>query len=194
MKKIQNTEYLKHLLETENLHLSKLHEIVKKSIEEEELLGVDLGEKQNAQPLSFGDRLADRIALFGGSWSFLIICLSTMAVWIMANTIFLLKGFDPYPFILLNLILSCIAALQAPVIMMSQNRKETKDRQRAENDYLINLKAEVEIRSLHQKVDLSIIDQFKHLCDIQQKQIEILLQIQATLAKKPIDINAHPKP
>ncbi len=194
MKKIQNTEYLKHLLETENLHLSKLHEIVKKSIEEEELLGVDLGEKQNAQPLSFGDRLADRIALFGGSWSFIIIFLSTMAVWIMANTIFLLKGFDPYPFILLNLILSCIAALQAPVIMMSQNRKETKDRQRAENDYLINLKAEVEIRSLHQKVDLSIIDQFKHLCDIQQKQIEILLQIQATLAKKPIDINAHPKP
>ena len=194
MKKIQNTEYLKHLLETENLHLSKLHEIVKKSIEEEELLGVDLGEKQNAQPLSFGDRLADRIALFGGSWSFIIIFLSTMAVWIIANTIILIKGFDPYPFILLNLILSCIAALQAPVIMMSQNRKETKDRQRAENDYLINLKAEVEIRSLHQKVDLSIIDQFKHLCDIQQKQIEILLQIQATLAKKPIDINAHPKP
>lgn len=194
MKKIQNSEYLKHLLETENLHLSKLHEIVKKSIEEEELLGVDLGEKQNAQPLSFGDRLADRIALFGGSWSFIIIFLSTMAVWIIANTILLIKGFDPYPFILLNLILSCIAALQAPVIMMSQNRKETKDRQRAENDYLINLKAEVEIRSLHQKMDLSIIDQFKHLCDIQQKQIEILLQIQGTLAKKPIDINTHPKP
>src|SRR5258706_11930824 len=104
-----------------------------------------------------------------------------MAVWISANIFFLRDGFDPYPFILLNLILSCVAALQAPIIMMSQNRQETKDRQRAQNDYLINLKAELEIRSLHQKMDLSVTDQFKHLCDIQQKQLELLARIQATL-------------
>ncbi len=185
MKKRENTQYLEQLLETENQHLSKLHDIVQKSVEEEQLLAVDLGEKQNAIPPSFGDRLSDRIALFGGSWSFIILFLATMTAWIMANTVILLKPVDPYPFILLNLILSCIAALQAPVIMMSQNRKEKKDRERAENDYLINLKAEVEIRSLHKKMDLSLIDQFKHLCDIQQKQIEILLQIQSTLTKKP---------
>ena len=107
-----------------------------------------------------------------------------MGIWISANVFFLRNDFDPYPFILLNLILSCIAALQAPIIMMSQNRQEAKDRQRAQNDYLINLKAELEIRSLHQKMDLSVIDQFKHLCDIQQKQLEILAQIQASLGGK----------
>jgi uncharacterized membrane protein len=110
--------------------------------------------------------------------------LLVIAAWIALNTTMLIKPFDTYPFILLNLILSCVAALQAPVIMMSQNRKEAKDRQRAENDYLINLKAEVEIRSLHEKMDLSLIDQFKHLCDIQQKQIEILMDIQTQLKKK----------
>jgi uncharacterized membrane protein len=183
MKKTNNT-YLHALLETENQHLSKLHEIVKRAIEEEQLLAVDLGEKQNTQKLSFGERLADRIAIFGGSWTFIIVFLGVIALWIASNTYFLISDFDPYPFILLNLILSCVAALQAPVIMMSQNRKEKKDRQRAENDYLINLKAELEIRSLHKKMDLSMIDQFKHLCDIQQKQIEILLQIQAAQGKK----------
>jgi uncharacterized membrane protein len=101
---------------------------------------------------------------------------------IIANSFFLAqKAFDPYPYILMNLILSCVAALQAPVIMMSQNRQETKDRKRAENDYIINLKSELEIRSLHQKIDLSIVDQFKLLCDIQQKQIELLERIEAKL-------------
>ncbi len=176
--------YLQQLLETENQQLSKLHEIVRKAIDEEQLLALDLGEREKAEPLSFGERLADRIALLGGSWGFIISFLCTIALWIAINAIVMANGFDPYPFILLNLILSCIAALQAPIIMMSQNRKETKDRRRAENDYLINLKAELEIRSLHQKMDLSLVDQFQHLCDIQQKQIEILLRIQSDIEKK----------
>jgi len=184
MKKILPASYVAELLVTENEHLAKLNDIVKKSIEEEQLLAVDLGELQNAKPLTVGERLADRIAVFGGSWTFIIVFLMVILAWVILNTIMLTRPYDAYPFILLNLILSCVAALQAPVIMMSQNRKEAKDRQRAENDYLINLKAEVEIRSLHQKMDLSLVDQFKHLCDIQQKQIQILLQIQSSLEKR----------
>ena len=96
-------------------------------------------------------------------------------IWIFYNTeIMRNKSFDPYPYILLNLILSCIAAIQAPIIMMSQNRKEVKDRKRAVSDYMIDLKSEIEIRNLHEKLDLSIIDQYKHLCAIQQKQLELL--------------------
>jgi uncharacterized membrane protein len=184
MEKTNDTSYLQELLDTENKHLAKLHEIVKKAIEEEQLLSAELGERQSSVKLTFGDQLADKVALFGGSWKFIIWFLSVMMIWIGINTVVLLKGFDPYPFILLNLLLSCIAALQAPIIMMSQNRKEAKDRQRAENDYLINLKAELEIRSLNQKMDLSLVDQFKHLCDIQQKQIELLMRIQTMIEKK----------
>ena len=108
-----------------------------------------------------------------------------LLLWIALNAFILLnKGFDPYPFILLNLILSCLAALQAPVIMMSQNRQEEKDRQRAQNDYLINLKAELEIRSLHQKFDLVIEEQLKTLFDIQQQQLDLLKQIYSATQKQ----------
>lgn len=109
------------------------------------------------KPLSFGDRMADKIADFGGSWTFILSFMGFLLVWISFNIYWLSnKGFDPYPFILLNLILSCIAALQAPVIMMSQNRQEEKDRERAKEDLKINQKAEEEIRSLHIKLDLLI--------------------------------------
>jgi uncharacterized membrane protein len=109
------------------------------------------------KPLSFGDRMADKIADFGGSWTFILSFMGFLMVWISFNIYWLSnKGFDPYPFILLNLILSCIAALQAPVIMMSQNRQEEKDRERAKEDLKINQKAEEEIRSLHEKLDLLI--------------------------------------
>jgi uncharacterized membrane protein len=106
-------------------------------------------------PATFGERVADRVAAFGGSWRFIISFGIVLLGWILINSVWLIRTppFDPYPFILLNLVLSCLAALQAPVIMMSQNRQEAKDRQRAQNDYLINLKAELEIRSLHQKLD-----------------------------------------
>ena len=106
--------------------------------------------------LSFGDRLSDRVAAFGGSWTFLIIFGGVMAGWIMLNSVFLGKqgeAFDPYPYILLNLLLSCIAAVQAPVIMMSQNRFAAKDRLQAAHDYEVNLKAEIEIMALHEKLD-----------------------------------------
>ncbi|GAB3511352.1 DUF1003 domain-containing protein [Emticicia fontis] len=109
------------------------------------------------KPLSFGDRMADKIADFGGSWTFILSFMGFLVIWISFNIFWLSnKGFDPYPFILLNLILSCIAALQAPVIMMSQNRQEEKDRERAKEDLKINQKAEEEIRSLHNKLDLLI--------------------------------------
>lgn len=141
----------------------------------------------NIEPVAptFGERLADRIADFGGSWKFIIIFLSILVGWMAMNVVFLYnKGFDPYPFILLNLVLSCIAALQAPVIMMSQNRQEEKDRMRSENDYLINLKAEIGIRSLHQKMDLLLGEQIKTLYEMQAKQFAMLQDIEAKLEMK----------
>ena len=134
------------------------------------------GESQQA--LTFGQRVADKVAAFGGSWTFIISFAVFIALWISANVYWLAnKGFDPYPFILLNLILSCLAALQAPVIMMSQNRQESKDRARAQNDYQVNLKAEIEIRQLHEKIDHILISQSKKLFEIQEIQIELMEQM-----------------
>lgn len=176
------------LLKTENDQLNRLHEIVKLALDEEALITRKVTES-NESP-SLGQRMADNVATFGGSWTFITIFGTVLVLWITVNTFFLLhNAFDPYPYILLNLILSCLAAIQAPIIMMSQNRQEAKDRQRSENDYLINLKSELEIRSLHQKLDLSIIDQFKHLCDIQQMQIEMLKRIDTRLDNfSPTDV------
>jgi uncharacterized membrane protein len=108
-----------------------------------------------------------------------------MLVWIGINVYLLSKPFDPFPFILLNLLLSTIAALQAPIIMMSQNRKEEKDRQRAVNDYLINLKSEVEIRNIHQKLDLLIAEQMNTLFEIQKQQMNMMNEIIEVLKKNP---------
>jgi len=174
-----NSNYIKQLMQSEDEQLNKLHSIVQNAIEEETLLTSKLSETGDDENRTYGERLADKVAAFGGSWKFIILFMTILVSWIFLNAIILLnKAYDPYPFILLNLILSCVAALQAPIIMMSQNRKETKDRKRAENDYLINLKSEIEIRNLHQKMDLSMIDQFKHLCDIQQKQVEMLERLE----------------
>ena len=130
------------------------------------------------QNLTFGQRIADKVASFGGSWTFIISFGVFIFIWISLNIFWLVnKGFDPYPFILLNLILSCIAALQAPVIMMSQNRQEEKDRDRAKKDYMINLKSELEIRTLHEKVDHFIMDQQQELLEIQKSQIDLLNDI-----------------
>ena len=158
------------LLQTEDQQLKKLNGIVIKAIEEEKLVSEKLLEFDQASP-GWENRLADRIASFGGSWSFILTFVGLMAVWIFINIIWYKTAFDPYPFILLNLILSTIAALQAPIIMMSQNRKEEKDRNRAVNDYLINLKAEVEIRNMHEKLDLLMGEQMKALFDIQKEQV-----------------------
>lgn len=177
--KNQSIRYIRQLMETEDKQIAKLHEIVTKALEEESLLTRRLNEDEEHKKLTFGERLADKVATFGGSWTFIISFGVVLLSWIVLNSLILAqKSFDPYPYILLNLVLSCIAALQAPVIMMSQNRQEAKDRERAENDYLVNLKAEIEIRNLHQKIDLSIVDQYQHLCEIQQRQIEMLERLE----------------
>ncbi len=127
---------------------------------------------------TIGERLSDRLATFGGSWRFLILFGMVLVIWIAFNSVLALsESFDPYPFILLNLILSCVAAIQAPIIMMSQNRQGEKDRQRAESDYRINLKAELEIRHLHEKVDHLLKHQWERLAELQQIQIEILSEL-----------------
>lgn len=140
------------------------------------------------QELSFGARLADGIASFGGSWAFIIVFGVFIMLWITVNVLALLwKPPDPYPFILLNLILSCLAALQAPVIMMSQNRQEAKDRLRSEHDYRVNLKAELEIRQLHEKIDHLLLHQWERLAEIQQVQIELLNEVIGATVKPKAD-------
>src|SRR5262249_49132122 len=134
-------DYVTEILKEEVGELSALdHEDIQ-SLEQHEILSADVS-KQFDKHLTFGEGLSDRIADFGGSWKFIIAFAAVLVGWIVLNGIFLFnRGFDPYPFILLNLILSCLAAIQAPIIMMSQNRAEARDRLRAENDYKVNLKA-----------------------------------------------------
>jgi uncharacterized membrane protein len=133
---------------------------------------------------TLGQRLADRLAAFGGSWKFILIFMSILFGWIILNSIILItRRFDPFPFILLNLVLSCLAALQAPVIMMSQNRQEAKDRLRAQHDYQINLKAEIEIRSLHEKIDHLIFKQWQRLLEIQEIQTELMAELSDKLRR-----------
>ncbi len=147
----------------------RINEFFSDNISDDELLTQILKEGEE-NPLTFGQRMADKVANFGGSWSFIITFLAIMALWILINSlVFVFKPFDPYPFILLNLVLSCLASLQAPIIMMSQNRQEQKDRQRAQHDYLINLKAEMEIRNIQINM--------KNLFEIQNAQLALLEEL-----------------
>jgi uncharacterized membrane protein len=181
---MKKDEYIQSLMRTENEHLRKLNKIVTDAIQEQELLSSQIKDADLDVHLTFGERMADKVAEFGGSWRFIILFGIFILIWICINIFLLRSGaFDPYPFILLNLILSCLAALQAPIIMMSQNRQETKDRKRSENDYLVNLKSEIEIRNLHQKVNLLIEEQIKVLIDIQERQIEMLQSLEKKLDK-----------
>ncbi len=168
------------ILNEQNAHLAKLHKIVNDTIVEEELIINNLLHPPK-EILTRGQSISDKVARFGGSWNFIIIFILFLFTWVVYNSAASKTGFDPYPFILMNLILSFVAALQAPIIMMSQNRQEEKDRMRNENDYLINLKAEMEIRSLHQKVDLLIEEQLKTLFDTQAKQLIMLQEIKVKL-------------
>jgi len=179
---MKNTD-LNELLNAEGEQLKKLHVIVADTIKEQKLIVAQLRDP-GKDTLTTGQRISDQVAKFGGSWKFIIIFGVVLTLWILANVMVIVKyQFDPYPFILMNLILSCVAALQAPVIMMSQNRQEDKDRQRAENDYMINLKAEIEIRGLQEKMDLLLEEQIKTLFDIQKKQFEMLEEINKKLGK-----------
>jgi uncharacterized membrane protein len=162
------------LLKSQNVSLIKLHQIVKDTLKSEELIINNLLHPPS-ETLTKGQEISDKVAKFGGSWKFIIFFGVVLTLWIIFNSLAIgVYKFDPFPFILMNLILSCIAALQAPIIMMSQNRQEEKDRIRSENDYLINLKAELEIRSLHQKMDILLEEQIKALTESQAKQFDLL--------------------
>lgn len=171
---------LEEILDTENQQLQKLNDIVLRSIEEEKLISQKLYEFEEKE-VPLGSRLADTVAAFGGSWGFILLFVGVMLVWMLANLYWLSRPFDPYPFILLNLVLSTVAAMQAPLIMMSQNRKEERDRQRAVNDYMVNLKAEIEVRNLQQKVDLLIAEQMKALFEVQRLQVQLMEEIKTAL-------------
>jgi uncharacterized membrane protein len=172
--------YVESLLSTEKGEITALDREVLDSLKQHELLSSNLNEEFSSK-LTFGEMLADKIAAFGGSWKFIITFASVLLVWILINSIALMaRPFDPYPYILLNLVLSCLAAVQAPVIMMSQNRQESRDRLRSEHDYRINLKAELEIRHLHEKVDHLLSRQWERLAEIQQIQIELMAEVVAS--------------
>ena len=156
-------KYVYNYVSQQKEDLSELEKQVLNSIAQNSILSDNISENQ-AEKATFGQRLADKVAVFGGSWTFIISFSVFIFIWIAMNIFLLMnKGFDPYPFILLNLILSCIASMQAPVIMMSQNRQEGKDRDRAIKDYTINLKSELEIRTLHEKMDHLILHQQQEL-------------------------------
>lgn len=170
-------EYVKEVLQDEIGELSSLDEEVVESLRQHEILSSDPS-REFQRKLTFGERLSDKIASFGGSWRFIILFGAVLVIWIIVNAAILMtRAWDPYPFILLNLILSCLAALQAPIIMMSQNRAAARDRLSAESDYKINLKAELEIRHLHEKIDHLLRRQYNRLFEIQQIQIELLEEL-----------------
>jgi uncharacterized membrane protein len=169
--------YIEGMIASERGELTSLESEVVRSLREHELLTSNT-EQVFKRGLTLGQRLADRVAAFGGSWSFLILFGLFLVAWVGVNSVALfIRPFDPYPYILLSLILSCIAAIQAPVIMMSQNRQEAKDRLRGEHDYQVNLKAELEIRHLHEKMDHLLSRQWERLVEIQQVQLDLLTEL-----------------
>jgi len=165
-------KYVEELLRSERGELTELDQEVIESLKKQEILAHNPDVEFQAD-LTFGQRVADRIADFGGSWTFISMFAVVVLGWMFSNSaVLILKPFDPYPYILLNLVLSCLAALQAPVIMMSQNRQEARDRTRAVHDYQVNLKAELEIRQLHQKIDHMLSHQWERLVEIQMELID----------------------
>lgn len=176
-------KYISEFLNKKLGNLTEVERQVIQSVSKNTMISTEVEEDE--QEITFGQKLADKVAEFGGSWGFIIFFMSFLVVWILMNVFWLSNhGFDPYPFILLNLILSCIAAIQAPVIMMSQNRQEEKDRERAKKDYKINLKSELEIRELHEKIDHLIIHYQQDLLEIQKTQIDLLENILHNVKKE----------
>lgn len=165
--------YVEELLREERGELSDLDQQVARSLAEGDLLSQNI-EADYVDNRTLGQRLSDQLATFGGSWTFLIAFGGFLALWIAVSSVGGSRSVDPYPFILLNLLLSCLAAIQAPIIMMSQKRQEAKDRMRSLNDYRVNLKAELEIRHLHEKIDHLISKQWQRLAEIQEVQIELM--------------------
>ncbi|UQD56482.1 DUF1003 domain-containing protein [Flavobacterium sp. K5-23] len=175
-------KYIANYLTNEIGVLSEIEDKVLRDLDKEDASVIQIEDETGSR--TFGQFVADKVADFGGSWKFIILFGVFIILWILANILILYnKGFDPYPFILLNLILSCLAALQAPVIMMSQNRQEEKDRERARKDYMINLKSELEIRMLHEKLDHLVKHQQEELIEIQKIQIEMMNDILTRIKK-----------
>ena len=173
------SDYVSELLTRERGELTQLEQDVVQSLADHDILAENI-EAEYAGHRTFGERLSDHLASFGGSWTFIILFGAVFGVWMAFNVAVAARAqFDPYPFILLNLVLSCLAAIQAPIIMMSQKRQEAKDRLRSENDYRVNLKAELEIRHLHEKIDHILTRQWERLAEIQQIQLEIMQDLAA---------------
>lgn len=195
--KIKNTDYISlqelnkyrrlyflYLIDDEAGEYDKIEKDVVDAISHNKIF-TDNIEDEIDDKLTIGQKIADHVATFGGSWRFIISFFLFMALWMILNIIFFKNtGYDPYPFILLNLVLSCLAAIQAPIIMMSQNRQEQKDRQRSEHDYKVNLKAELEIKILNEKIDHLIVNQNKRMIEIQQVQNDYLEEIIEMVNKK----------
>ncbi|HPI53036.1 MAG TPA: DUF1003 domain-containing protein [Chitinophagaceae bacterium] len=176
--------YLTSLIVQEKGEIAAIDRDVMDAIKNNSILSENIQEDIEAQT-TFGQRLADKIATFGGSWTFILSFFGFIVVWILINVwVLIQKPFDPYPFILLNLIISCLASLQAPIIMMSQNRQEEKDRQRSEHDYQINLKAELEIKLLSEKIDHLLVQQNKKLLEIQEIQTDYLEDLMKEIKRK----------
>jgi uncharacterized membrane protein len=175
--------YLTSLIVQEKGEIAVIDKDVMEAIKNNSILSENIQDDKD-EALTFGQRMADHIAEFGGSWTFIIVFFSFILVWILINLYVLTtKPFDPFPFILLNLILSCLASIQAPIIMMSQNRQEQKDRIRGEHDYKINLKAELEIKLLSEKIDHLLVHQNRKLLEIQEVQTDYLEDLMKEIKK-----------
>ncbi len=170
-------EYVENLLQEDLGQTSTLQQQVLSSLKEHELLSRNLN-VEFEQELTFWERLSDKVASFGGSWGFIIGFALVIALWVTVNTMaWWQQPFDPYPYIFLNLVLSGLAGFQAPIILMSQSRQDAKDRLRSEYDYRINLKAELEIRHLHEKLDLLLSQQWRRLLEIQRVQLQVMEEL-----------------
>lgn len=177
-------EFIKRVLQEEKGELSALEKEVIESLKDQETIAKDINTEYE-QRITFGERLSDRLASFGGSWKFIISFLAVLLLWIALNSVVILsKAFDPYPFILLTLVLSCLAAIQAPIILMSQNRQDAKDRLRSDYDYRVNLKAELEVRYLHQKLDHFLKREWQTLLEIQEIQVELMKELSESKERK----------
>ncbi|MDX1830144.1 MAG: DUF1003 domain-containing protein [Lutibacter sp.] len=181
---VYRKKYLKKLIKKESKDLGVLENEIIEKVNGNKILSENI-EPEIEDTLTIGQKIADKVAAFGGSWAFIISFFLFLMLWMGINIwVLSSKPFDPYPFILLNLILSSLAAIQAPIIMMSQNRQEQKDRIRGEHDFKVNLKSELEIQLLHEKIDHLIAHQNKRLLEIQELQLDYLVDITSKMVKK----------
>lgn len=187
---LYRTKHIQEVFETERGEVSDLEARVFRNISEQEVLANDTNQ-QFDQSLTIADKIADRVAEVGGSWSFIIGFLVCLGIWMFVNSQMLatllgtkVEAFDPFPYIFLNLLLGALASLQAPFIMMSQSRQEARDRIRSENDYAVNLKAELEIRNLTAKLDQLMSHQWQHLLEIQQIQTDMMTEFSKRTMEK----------